>query len=126
MFTPERTLEDNPGVIVKLDNLKEKYGTFLYLLDKRSGNLYVIGIEGYRKIEEKGLLFPSESMIMAGALEREIGEPQPSMQTSKIQATPAAESTRIPLRTSTEKREKSLSSEQLLDLEQSKQYRQEL
>ena len=60
---------------------------------------------------------------MAGALEREVGEPQPSMQISKMQATPAAESTRIPLRTSTEKREKSLSSEQLLDLEQ---YRQEL
>ena len=65
-------------------------------------------------------------MIMAGALEREVGEPQPSMQISKMQATPAAESTRIPLRTSTEKREKSLSSEQLLDLEQSQQYKQEL
>ena len=126
MFTPERTPEDNPGVIVKLDNLKEKYGTSLYLLNKRSGNLYVIGIEGYRKIEEKRLLFPSESMIMAGALEREIDEPQPSMHISKIQATPAAESTRMSLRTSTEKREKSLTSEQLLDLEQSKQYRQEL
>ena len=126
MFTPERTPEDNPGVIVKLDNLKGKYGTSLYLLDKRSGNLYVIGIEGYKKIEEKGLLFPSESMIMAGAREREIGEPQPSMQISKMQATPAAESTRIPLRTSTEKRKKSLTSEQLLDLEQTKQYRQEL
>ena len=48
------------------------------------------------------------------------------MQISKMQVTPAAESTRIPLRTSTEKREKSLTSEQLLDLEQSKQYRQEL
>ena len=85
-----------------------------------------IGIEGYKKIEEKGLLFPSESMILAGVLEREVGEPQPSMQIIKMQATPAAESTRIPLRTSTEKREKSLTSEQLLDLEQSKQYRQEL
>ena len=41
-------------------------------------------------------------MIMAGALEREMGEPQPSMQISKMQVTPAAESTRIPLRTSTE------------------------
>ena len=61
-------------------------------------------------------------MIMAEALEREIGEPQPSMQISKMQATPAAESTRIPLRTSTEKREKSLTSEQLLDLEQTEQY----
>ena len=77
-------------------------------------------------MEERGLLFPSESIIMAGALEREVGESQPSMQISKMQATPAAESTRIPLWTFTEKREKSLSSEQLLDLEKSEQYRQEL
>ena len=116
VLTTERTPEDNPGAIVKLENLKEKYGPSLYLLDKRSGNLYMLETEGYKKIEEKGLLFPSESMILAGALEREIGEPQPSMQISKMQATPAAESTRIPLRTSTEKREKSLTSEQLLDL----------
>ena len=126
MFTTERTPEGNPGVVVKLDYLKEKYGPSLYLLDKRSGNLYMLETEGYKKIEEKGLLFPSESMILAGALEREIAEPQPTMQISKMQATPAAESTRIPLRTSTEKREKSPTSEQLLDLEQSKQYRQEL
>ena len=126
MFTCENTPEGNPGVVVKLENLKEKYGSTLYLLDKRSGNLYMMEAEEYKKIEEKGLLFPSESMIMAGALEREIGEPQSSMQISKMQATPAAESTRIPLRTSTEKKEKSLTSEQLLDLEQTKQYRQEL
>ena len=85
-----------------------------------------MGEEENKKIVEKGLLFPSESMIMAGALERETGEPQPSLQISKMQTTPAAESTRIPLRTSTVKREKSLTSEQLLDLEQSEQYRQEL
>ena len=126
MFTSSSTPEGNPGVVVQLDNLKEKYGASMFLLDKRSGNLYVLEAEEYKKIEEKRLLFPSESMIMAGALEREVGEPQPSMQISKMQATPAAESTRIPLRTSTEKREKSVPSEQLLDLEQSKQYRQEL
>ena len=126
MFTCDSTPEGNPGVVVRLENLREKYGLSLYLLDKRSGNLYMLKAEEYEKIEEKGLLFPSESMIMAGALEREIGKPQPSMQISKMQATPAADSTRIPLRTSTEKREKSLTSEQLLDLEQSKQYRQEL
>ena len=126
MFTCDSTPEGNPGVAIKLDDLKEKYGMSIYLLDKRSGNLYVLDAEEYKKIEEKGLLFPSESMIMAGALEREIGGPQPSMQISKIQATPAAESTRIPLRTSTEKKERSLTSEQLLDLEQTEQYRQEL
>ena len=126
MFTSSSTPEGYPGLVVQLDNLKEKCVASMFLLDKRSGNFYVLEAEEYRKIEEKGLLFPSESMIMAGAQEREVGEPQPSMQISKVQATPAAESTRIPLRTSTEKREKSLSSEQLLDLEQSKQYRQEL
>ena len=126
MFTTNRTPEGNPGVLVQLDNLKEKYGASMFLPDKRSGNLYVLEAEEYKKIEEKGLLFPSESMIMAGALEREVGELQPSMQISKMQTTPAAESTRIPLRTSTEKRDKSLSSEQLLDLEKSEQYRREL
>ena len=126
MFTTNSIPEGNPGVVVQLHNIKEKYGASIFLLDKRSGNLYVLEAEEYKKIEEKGLLFPSGSMIMAGALEREVSEPQPSMQISKMQATPAAESTRIPLRTSTEKREKSLSSEQLLDLEKSEQYRQEL
>ena len=70
MYTCERTPEGNPGVVVKLDNLKEKYGPSLYLLDKRSGNLYMLEAEEYKKIEEKGLLFPSESMIMAGAREK--------------------------------------------------------
>ena len=96
MFTTSSTPEGNPGVVVRLDNLKEKYGASIFLLDKRSGNLYVLEAGEYRKIEEKALLFPSESMIMAGALEREVDEPQPSMQISKMQATPAAESTRIP------------------------------
>ena len=79
-------------------------------------------------MKEKGLLYPSESMILAEALNE---EPQPSIQVSKIQATPTAESTRKPLRTSTDKREVSnkkepLTLEQLLDLEQSRQYKEEL
>ena len=50
MFTCERTPEGNPGGVVKLDNLKEKYGPSLYLLDKRSGNLYMLEAEEYKKI----------------------------------------------------------------------------
>ena len=96
MYTTSNTPEGNPGVMVQLENLKEKYGTSIFLLDKKSGYLYVLKAGEYRKIDERGLLFPSESMIMAGALEREVGEPQPSMQISKMQTTPAAESTRIP------------------------------
>ena len=70
-------------------------------------------------------------MVLAGALDRERSEPQPSIQVSKMQATPAAESTRIPIRTSTDKREVSnqkefLTPELLLDMEQTRQYKKEL
>ena len=105
MYTAEKTPEDNPEVLVKLDNLTKKYGTSIYLLDKRSGHLYVTEIDSYKRIEEKGHLYPSESMILAGALDRDRSEPQPSIQVSKIQVTPTAESNRIPLRTSMDKRE---------------------
>ena len=53
------------------DGKGSKYGTSIYLLDKRSGHLYVTGIDTYKKIEEKGLLYPSESMILAGVLDRD-------------------------------------------------------
>ena len=69
MFTNEQTLEGNPGVIVKLPNLVKKYGTSIYLMDRKSGHLYVLNERGYKQIEEKGLLYPSESMIIAGALD---------------------------------------------------------
>ena len=131
MYTAEKTPEDNPGVLVNLDNLERKYGTSIYLLDKRSGHLYVTGTDGCKKIKEKGLLYPSELIILAGTLNKDRGEPQPSIQVSKIQATPMAESTKLPLRTSTDKKEASnkkepLTPEQLLDLEQSRQYKEEL
>ena len=131
MYTAEKTPEDNPGILVKLDNLERKYGTSIYLLDKRSGHLYVTGIDGCKKIKEKGLLYPSESIILMGALNEDRSEPQPLIQVSKIQATPAAESTRIPWRTSTDKKEVSnqkvpLTPEQFLDMEQTRQYKEEL
>ena len=58
MFTNEQTLEGNPGVIVKLTNLVKKYGTPFYLMDRKSGHLYVLDEKGYKQIEEKGLLYP--------------------------------------------------------------------
>ena len=130
-YTTERTPEDNPGVLVKLPNLEKRYGTFMYLMDKNSGHLYSTGIGGYRQIEEKGLLYLSESMIVAGALEENRGEPAPFVVDSKIQGTPAAESTRVALRTSTEKREakeqkEPLTPDQLLEMEQTVPYKKEL
>ena len=66
MITNKLTPEGNLGVIVKLTNLVKRYGSPFYLMDKKSGHLYVLNEQGYMQIEEKGLLYPSESMIIAG------------------------------------------------------------
>ena len=131
MYMTEKTPEDNPGVFVKLSNLEKKYGTSVYLMDRKSGHLYITDIEGYKQIDEKGLLYPSESMIVAGTLEENRGEPALFMPDSKIQGTPTAKSTRIPLKTSTEKREAKEQTEpltpyQLLEMEQTIIHKKEL
>ena len=77
----------------------------MFLMDKKSEHLYIPSIAGYKQIDEKGLLFPSESMMVEGALGEDRGEPVPFMLDSNIQGTPAAEFTRVPLKASTGKRE---------------------
>ena len=131
MYTTERTPKNNPGVLVKIPNPEKKYGMSMFLMDKRSGHLYIAGVEGYEHIDEKGLLFPSESMIVVGALGGDKGEPVPFMPDSKIQGTPTAESTRVPLKASTGKREtmrqkEPLTPDQLLEMEQTDLYKKEL
>ena len=131
MFTNEQTLEGNPGVIVKLSKLVKKYRTPFYLMDRKSGHLYVLDEKGYKQIEEKGLLYPSESMIIAGALDENRGNPFVITQSSRLPETPAAESTRVPLKTSTDKREvkekkELLTPDGLLEKEQTEWYQKEL
>ena len=131
MFTNEKTPKGNPGVIVKLTNLVKKHGSPFYLMDKKSGHLYVLNEQGYTQIEEKGLLYPSESMIIAGALDENKGNPFMNTQSNRLPGTPAAESTRVPLKTSTDKREvrekkEPLTPEGLLEREQTEWYQKEL
>ena len=131
MFTNEKTPEGNLGVIVKLTNLVKKYRSPFYLMDKKSGHLYVLNEQGYMQIEEKGLLYPSESMIIAGALDENKGNPFMITQGSRLPEMPAAESTRVPLKTSTDKRgvkekKEPLIPEGLLEKEQTEWYQKEL
>ena len=131
MFTNKKTPEGNPGVIVNLTNLVKKHGTPFYLMDRKSGHLYVLNEQGYTQVEEKGLLYPSESMIIAGALDENKGNPFMNTQNSRLPGTPAAESTRVPSKTSTDKREQRgkkepLTPEGLLEKEQTERYQKEL
>ena len=123
MFTNEQTPEGNPGVIVKLINLVKKYGSPFYLMDRKSGHLYVLNEKGYKQIEEKGLLYPSESMIIAGALDENRGNPFVITQSSRLPG--------VPLKTSTDKREVKEKKEPLtpdgpLEKEQTEWYQKEL
>ena len=131
LFTNEQTPEGNPGVIVKLTNLVKKYGAPFYLMDRKSGHLYVLDEKGYKQIKEKGLLYPLESMIIAGALDENRGNPFVIIQSSRLPETPAAESTKVPLKTSTDKRKvkekkELLTPDGLLEREQTEWYQREL
>ena len=131
MATNELTPEGNPGVIVKLTNLVKNYGSPFYLMDKKSGHLYVLDEQGYTKIKEKGLLYPSESMIIAGALGEDKSYPFSNTQDSRLPETPVAESTRVPLKTSRDRREikekkEPLTPEGLTEKERSEWYQKEL
>ena len=113
MFTNEQTPEGNPGVIVKLSNLVKKYGTSIYLMDRKSGHLYVLDEKGYKQIEENR----SNPFVMT--------------RSSKLPETLVAESTRVPLKTSTDKREVKekkdlLTPDGLLEREQTEWYQKEL
>ena len=70
-------------------------------------------------------------MIIAGALDENKGNPFMNTQSSRLPETPAAESTRVPLKTSTAKREQRekkepLTPEGLLEREQTEWYQKEL
>ena len=101
-------------------------------MDRKSGHLYVLDEKGYKQIEEKGLLYPSESMIIAGALDKNRGNPFVNhYQSSRLPETPVAESTRVPLKTSTDRREvkekkELLTPDGLLEKEQTEWYQKEL
>ena len=93
---PQRSPEGHPTVLIVLENLRAKYNTKYFLLDKYSGYLYATGGEAISSetIEEKGWIYPTESTKpIAGALDEFRLTPYHALQASTIKGTPVAEST---------------------------------
>ena len=94
--TREKSHEGNPAVLLILENLRAKYNTKFYLLDRYSGYLYAAGEEtiGPDPIEEKGWIYPTESAkpIVSAPDEFRL-TPYHTLQVSTIKGTPEAEST---------------------------------
>ena len=102
--TTEKSPEGHPAVLIVLGNLRAKYNTKCFLLDKYLGYLYATGGEtiSSEPIEEKGWIYPTESTKpIAGALDEFRLTPYHTLQVSTIKGTPVAESTRVPMATST-------------------------
>ena len=61
--TTEKSPEGHPAVLLALENLRAKYNTKYFLLDRYLGYLYTAGGEtiGLDPIEEKGWIYPTES-----------------------------------------------------------------
>ena len=82
--------------------MKDKYGVDLFLLDRKSGHLYVPNQNGiYSLIEEKGWIYPTESMMIdpiAGNLSISGNVTPQTLHLTWINPTPDAESTRESIR----------------------------
>ena len=107
--TTEKSPEGHPAVLIVLENLRAKYNTKYLLLDKYLGYLYATGGEtiSSEPIEEKGWIYPTESTKpITGAPDEFRLTPYHTLQASTIKGIPVAESTRVPMATSTVKRTK--------------------
>ena len=70
--TTEKSPEGHPTVLIVLENLRAKYNTKYFLLDRYSGYFYATGGEtiSSEPIEEKGWIYPTESTKpIAGAFD---------------------------------------------------------
>ena len=94
--TTEKSPEGHPTVLIILENLRAKYNTKYFLLDKYLGYLYATGEEtiSSEPIEEKGWIYPTESTKpITGAPDEFRLTPYHTLQASTIKGTPVVEST---------------------------------
>ena len=102
--TTEKSPEGHPAVLLTLENLRAKYNTKYFLLDRYSGYLYAAGGETISSdpIEEKGWIYPTDSTKpIASAPDEFRLTPYHTLQTSTIKGTPVADSTQVSMATST-------------------------
>ena len=102
--TTEKSPEGHPAVLLALENLRAKYNTKYFHLDRYSGYLYAAGGETISSdpIGEKGWIYPTQSTRpIASAPDEFRLTPYHTLQASTIKGSPVAESTQVPMATST-------------------------
>ena len=100
----EQSLAGNLACMIDMPNLRTKYGPNNFILDRKTGYMYTRKGDDIIQIEERAHIFPVESMTLAGGPTNEGQSPTRTMHLTNIKNTPDAESTRVPIETSTDKR----------------------
>ena len=62
-YAESLSVDNNPMVLVELDNLSYRYGTSLYAVDRVNGTMYGKFSIGYRMIPEKAMVIPQYQQI---------------------------------------------------------------
>ena len=57
-YSESLSADNNPMVLVELDNLSYRYGTSIYAVDRVNGTMYGKFSIGYRMIPEKAMVIP--------------------------------------------------------------------
>ena len=102
--TTKKSPEGHPAVLLALENLRVKYNTKYFLSDRYLGYFYAAGGETISSdpIEEKGWIYPTESTRpIASAPDEFRLIPYHTLQANTVKGTPIAESTQVPMATST-------------------------
>ena len=89
--TAEKSPEGHPAVLLTLENLRAKYNTKYFHLDRYSGYLYAAGGETISSdpIKEKGWIYPTESTKPIAGVPDELRlTPCHTLQVSTIKGTP--------------------------------------
>ena len=63
-YSESLSADNNPMVLVELNNLSYRYGTSLYAVDRVNGTMYGKFSMGYRMIPEKATVIPQLRMSM--------------------------------------------------------------
>ena len=62
-YAESLSVDNNPMVLVELDNLSYRYGTSLYAVDRVNGTMYGKFSIGYRLIPEKAMVIPQYQQV---------------------------------------------------------------
>ena len=100
----EQSLAGNSAYMIDMPKLRVKYGPNSFILDRKTRYMYTRKGDCIIQTEEKVHIFQVELMTLTGGPDNEGQSPTRTMHLTNMKNTPNAESTRVPIKSSTDER----------------------